>query len=99
MAPILGQLLDDPYAAVRLIAARSLKELPGFADFDYDFLSPPDARGKAPLNAVNIWHGTLNPTNRRTDPTLLMDAAGEIRLDLVNLIKQRRDDHRMSLRE
>ncbi len=99
MAPILGQLLDDPYAAVRLIAARSLKGLPGFADFAYDFLSPADVRAEAPLKAVTVWNGTLDATHRRSDPALLFDAGGKIRLDLVNLIRQRRDDHRMSLRE
>jgi hypothetical protein len=99
MAPILGQLLDDPYAAVRLIAARSLKGLPGFAGFAYDFLSPPDIRAGAPLKAVNVWHGSLDPMRRRNDRALLLDARGEIRLDLVNLIRQKRDDHRMSLRE
>ncbi len=36
-APHLASLLDDPYSAVRLVAWKSLRELPGFAGFDYDF--------------------------------------------------------------
>ena len=44
MAPYLGHLLADPYAAVRYIAHHSLRDLPGFTDFAYDFTGPPEAR-------------------------------------------------------
>ena len=40
-APFLLKLLEDPYPAVRYIAARSLKALPNYAKMDYDFLSDP----------------------------------------------------------
>lgn len=37
MAPYLAITLDDPYAAVRAIAARSLRALPEFGALDYDY--------------------------------------------------------------
>jgi predicted CXXCH cytochrome family protein len=46
-APYLAALLDDPYSAVRFIAARSLRSYPGFSGFDYDFLAPPERRRAA----------------------------------------------------
>ena len=42
-AAFLLPLLDDPYAAVRYLAYRSLRELPGFRDFAYDYVGAPAA--------------------------------------------------------
>jgi predicted CXXCH cytochrome family protein len=59
----LALLLDDPYSAVRLVAARSLAAQPGFADLAYDFLAEPAQRRAAmarvleraePLDRVRI---------------------------------------------
>jgi predicted CXXCH cytochrome family protein len=46
-ATVLAPLLTDSYAAVRYIAARSLRTLPGFADLKYDYVAEPPARAKA----------------------------------------------------
>ncbi|UQA59709.1 ammonia-forming cytochrome c nitrite reductase subunit c552 [Polyangium aurulentum] len=43
-APVLAELLVDPYAAVRFVAGRSLG---AHVTIDYDFLAPPDARESA----------------------------------------------------
>ena len=50
MLPHLAQLLDDPYDAVRFIAGRSLRTLPEFRSFEYDFAAAarPPARRAAP---------------------------------------------------
>ena len=39
-APLLAELLVDPYAAVRYVAARSLHALPGFENVAFDFVGP-----------------------------------------------------------
>jgi hypothetical protein len=60
--PYLAALLDDPYSAVRFIAARSLRTFPGFSTLDYDFLAPPERRravrdsilSRAPSDAPRI---------------------------------------------
>ena len=55
MAPYLAQLLEDPYDAVRFIAYRSLRRLPGFSDFRYDYVDSPRQRAQARLKALEIW--------------------------------------------
>jgi predicted CXXCH cytochrome family protein len=50
-APYLAALLDDPYSAVRFVAARSLRTDAAFSGFEYDFLSAPERR-RAARNAV-----------------------------------------------
>ena len=47
MAPFLARTLDDPYDAVRYIGSRSLGRVPGFANFQYDYLAPPAERRRA----------------------------------------------------
>jgi predicted CXXCH cytochrome family protein len=42
--PYLAALLDDPYSAVRYVAARSLRTFPGFSRVEYDFLAPKERR-------------------------------------------------------
>ncbi|HJZ88447.1 MAG TPA: multiheme c-type cytochrome [Polyangia bacterium] len=51
-APLLAQRLDDPYAAVRYLAYRSLRRLPGFAAFSYDFVGAPAERAAARARAL-----------------------------------------------
>jgi hypothetical protein len=97
MAPLLGQLLDDPYEAVRLIAYRSLHGLPGFREFKYNFMSP-DTR-MAVADASAIWERGVDPNNRRTDPELVLDSRGHVNLSLLKQLKRERNDRRISLRE
>src|SRR5262249_27173950 len=47
MAPFLAQLLDDPYAAVRYNAGRSLRRMSGLADLAYDYVGPATERERA----------------------------------------------------
>ena len=55
MAPHLAQLLDDPYDAVRFIAGRSLRTLPEFSSFDYDFAAPVDRRRDAQRRVMTTF--------------------------------------------
>jgi hypothetical protein len=49
---VLAPLLNDSYAAVRYIAGRSLRTLPGFADLKYDYVAEGPARSKASEEAA-----------------------------------------------
>jgi hypothetical protein len=40
-AQVLAEALDDPYAAVRFVAARSLSSQSGFEALDFDFTAAP----------------------------------------------------------
>ena len=90
MAPYLGQLLDDPYDAVRFIAARSLRQLPGFESLVYDFVGLADQRAQARLNALEIW---TNQTGRSsTGRAILIEDDGTLnRRDFERLLQQRND--------
>ena len=55
MAPFLAYALEDPYSAVRFIAARSLSRLPGFENFSYDYVGPHEQRQAARRRAQQRW--------------------------------------------
>ncbi|MQA29510.1 MAG: C cytochrome precursor [Luteitalea sp.] len=98
MAPYLAQLLNDPYDAVRFIADRSLRSLPGFASMQYEFTAPEAQRRDAQSRAMTIWDRE-RLRERRTESHLLLDSRGELRVpDLLRLIGQR-NSRRMLLRE
>jgi hypothetical protein len=97
MAPFLAQLLDDPYDAIRFIAFRSLRTLPGFGAFDYDFVQPPAVRRAAQLRAMATWDRAPNQP-RTTRPDLLMKANGVDVETTLRLLKGR-NTRRMLLRE
>jgi hypothetical protein len=102
MAAPLAMLLDDPYDAVRLVAERSLRSLPGFDAFRYDFLAPRDERMRAALAvvaAVEQRRRSSPPGERRTDGSLLLDANGATRLDAINRLGLERDNRPVVLRE
>lgn len=64
MAPYLAELLSDDYAAVRYLAARSLRSLPDFADLDYDFVSARGGAGDEARRAVQARWAAGNATER-----------------------------------
>jgi hypothetical protein len=97
MAPHLAALLDDPYDAVRFIASRSLKTLPGFATFPYDFVAPQGDRYQAQIKTMATWDRTR--ATRRTDRSLLFNADGSVNVDDVRRLLRERNTRRVLLRE
>lgn len=105
--PFLAQLLVDPYDAVRYIAGRSLRRLPGYEDFEYDFVGPVDARRDAARRASEIWARRIRkdgsgigadgrPTNAMA---LLVDPDGNLPADLFARLVRERDDRPVELAE
>jgi hypothetical protein len=98
MAPHLATLLDDPYDAVRFIAGRSLRTLPGFEKMAYDFVSSPKDRYQAQMRTMSTWdRGRQRPG--RTDSQLLVKSDGSVDVDRVLALIKTRDSRRMLLRE
>ncbi|MBI4658177.1 MAG: hypothetical protein HY735_04880 [Verrucomicrobia bacterium] len=64
--PVLGQLLDDPYAAVRYVAERSLRAISESTPPSYDFVVDPRLRPPAREAVWAAWEGEL----RRNGNTL-----------------------------
>jgi hypothetical protein len=96
MAPYLAILLNDPYDAVRLVAYRSLRAQPGFANFTYNFVAPLAQRIEDRTRAVEIWRNTRA---RRADAALLLDIDGWPDVEVVNRMWGQRDDRIISLPE
>jgi hypothetical protein len=99
MAPWLALLLDDSYDAVRFIASRSLRSLPAFASFGFDFVAPPRTRAAMRVRALEIWRDTRARTSRGTDPTLLFKADGTFNAQVVDRLIRERNTRRVVYRE
>jgi hypothetical protein len=99
MAVPLSMLLNDPYDAVRQIAYRSLRSLPGFEGFQYDFLAPSPTRIADTMRAFEASRRLAGPATRRKDPALLLDGSGAPRMDAIVRLGLQRDDRPVVLRE
>jgi hypothetical protein len=96
MAPYLTLLLTDPYDAVRYIAGRSLRALPGLEQFEYDFVAPADQRAAARLRALELWRAARTP---RPEPALLMNPDGTFNAELIDGLVRKRNNRRVYYRE
>ena len=98
IAPHLAQLLNDPYAAVRFVASRSMRTLPGFGALDYDFLASPAERLEVERKALEAWQRTRSPADARDDAQLLFDRE-RVRTDVVTRLVRERNNRPVHLRE
>ena len=98
MVPHLGEALGDGYDAVRFIAARSLRSVPGYAGLDYDFVAPEQERVEAAVRVLREWRASPAAHLRR-EPELLVDADGALRVDAMRRLFDQRDLRRLFLRE
>lgn len=98
LAPFSAQLLSDPYGVVRYVAARSLRTLPGFNDFPFDFLAPESELSRKTALAVARWKNgnTRSPSNA---PALLLDANGQIMEPKLRELIQTRDNRSVTIQE
>ncbi|MGE0394918.1 MAG: hypothetical protein AB7P67_15230, partial [Vicinamibacterales bacterium] len=84
--PALAILLDDPYPAVRFIAARALGARQPDAVRGYDFLAPRDVRAEARRRALAGWRGRAG-------------AGAHVPDAVFDALTARRDDRPVALRE
>lgn len=87
----LGVLLGDPYDAVRHIAHRSLRRLPGFANHEYDFMASQQQLYRTGNTVVAQWLQQRPPTARVGDE-ILIDRLGKPRMDRLLELASQRDD-------
>jgi hypothetical protein len=98
MGPYLAELLTDRYDAVRSIAYRSLRTLPGFADFRYDYVAPPDQRMADAVRALTVWQNQPRPDGR-SDRELLFSSRDYVDMEAVGRLLRQRDNRQILLRE
>ncbi|MBK8266661.1 MAG: hypothetical protein IPK80_35720 [Nannocystis sp.] len=94
---LLAPLMEDPYDAVRYIAGRSARALPGSEALRFDYVGPPAARAAAAARVRTIAEVGL--ARRRGDAALLVDEAGSVDAAAVRRLMQRRNDRPIDLRE
>jgi len=92
MVPVLGQLIDDPYDAVRFIAARSLRRFDGFSNWEYDFMSSRVSRAQAKRAIWSGWSGSPNDV-------VLVRSDGSYDWERFEKLVSDRDDRRVNLQE
>ena len=78
LAPHLANALNDPYSAIRYAAWKSLKTLPGFNDFEYDYIASDDdtfaAAARAYQHSVELRARMIVPPI--FSPATLLDSQG-----------------------
>ncbi|MBL9128237.1 MAG: hypothetical protein JNL97_11340 [Verrucomicrobiales bacterium] len=98
-APLLARLLNDPYAAVRYIAHRSLSGFPGYSGFAYDFATRPADQEASVRAALGRWNGSERERDPATAAALLLGRDGRGDAQAVGDWMRRRDDRVVHLRE
>ena len=96
LAPWLAVAMDDPYDAVRFIAGRSLRTLPGYEGFEFDSIPAPETRAKA-IDAVARALPAGDDLARR--PELALRSDGRPREDVAARVSAARDDRPIDLLE
>jgi hypothetical protein len=96
LAPFLATLLKDPYAAVRYLAGRSLKRLPGYDTFSYDYIATADAVRHASELAFDLWTKTAKPI---ANASLLLENDGSLSRGAVEALLRSRNNRVLDLQE
>jgi predicted CXXCH cytochrome family protein len=94
-APLLARLLDDPYAAVRIVAARSLAAL----GYPVDVAEIARERRPAAVSAIEAsWRADPSAIDR-SGPAVLSSGPGELDAAAIAELLSRRDERRVALEE
>src|SRR5262249_7103556 len=98
LPPFLAVTLNDPYSAVRFIAAKSLRTLPGFEQFNFDYTASEDVTARAGNAAYDQFLRQLRP-EKTFSPSVLLDRKGEFVPEIYNRLLSQRDNRPMYLVE
>jgi hypothetical protein len=98
-AALLAEALDDPYAAVRFVAQRSLRRFPGFEALDYDFIAPAEQRRAAAEWARERAAAQPVRPARHAGPPLPLDERGRLRRESIERLTSARDSRPIRIAE
>jgi hypothetical protein len=99
IAAFLSELLRDPYAVTRQVAHRSLRTLPGFATFEFDYVAPKRTQIAKAAEAVARWLRTSAKNLDRTGPHLLLREDGTLNIEEHTRLLKARDNTPVSIIE
>lgn len=99
LAPFLARLLDDPYGVVRYVAARSLKTLPSFENYSYDFLAAKEKLAAAVQEVVRQWQTARNAPPSRVGQQVLITVDGKVAEPAVQWLLRHRDHRPVTIKE
>jgi hypothetical protein len=99
IAPLLAPLLEDPYAAVRQIARRSVGSLPGYAELGLDPMASAKERTRAKWQVWEIWEKRRPPVSRNAAAEVLLDENGQRQVSRMEHLLEQRDDRIVRLEE
>ncbi|MBN9691638.1 MAG: C cytochrome precursor [Verrucomicrobia bacterium] len=97
LAPVLAQLLGDSYGPVRYVAARALRTLPGFKDFEFDFLAPKSVREQRKDAALAQWPAL--PPQTSANPAILLSAQGRFDTNRATELLRQQDTRSVTIQE
>ncbi|MBI3884492.1 MAG: C cytochrome precursor [Opitutae bacterium] len=97
--PFLLATLNDPYAAVRFDAWKSLRTLPGFTDFAFDYTMDEAARQAAASAAYARWRDQVRRAGALYPAATILDPAGRFRPDVLQRLLSQRDHRQVFLAE
>ena len=97
--PYLIYSLNDPYAAVRFDAWKSLQTLPGFSDFSFTYSAADDYLREMSAGAYEKWLRDVRERDVIYRPETALDADGRFRQDTFQRLRSERDNNPIILAE
>jgi hypothetical protein len=98
-APLVAELLDDPYDAVRFIAYRTLKQFPPFENLEYNFVDDSKILEQAQIDVRRQWFEEPGRNQSHLTPETLSAPDGTLLMDTLTEILGRRDDAQIDIAE
>lgn len=99
MPPFLVLGLNDPYDAVRQVAERSLRTLPGYETFEYDALAVQDQRISKVENLIPEWFERHEGEISTMPDTVPLDATYGFDRETLQALLMQRDQRPITLTE
>ncbi|MBL9204391.1 MAG: hypothetical protein JNN01_04855 [Opitutaceae bacterium] len=97
--PFLIFELNDPYAAVRFGAWKSLQTLPGFSGYEYDYTQEDAQQKEAVARAYQKWWTEVRKPSPTFRTQTLLESTGMFRQDLLDRFLDQRNDRKIYLAE
>ena len=98
MVPFVAPLLVDAYDAVRYVAYRTVRTLPGCEKIEYDFMGDVNQRAAAMEAARNAW-AARSDGNGSTGDHILISPNGALQIEKWKMLLGNQNNRRVHLQE